>query len=220
MAALPEEWEAAPEPGWVDPVLAEEFPGLSISRDHPRRRLGPQPRRRSRSGCASSATASAALRRSSCASGRSPGPTASSSVTSASTPTRPRPRSSSWRWTACATAAFGAENRLDDALTIAIAEVGVALLAFDADRVEGRLGLRLSVEGERFEGRALAAARGHDRDRRRAAAPRGALRPDRRGERGSTSRTERTALVAIGVKGVPDIALEEALWLAASAMHA
>ena len=38
--------------------------------------------------------------------------------------------------------------------------------------------------------------------------------------RGVQSRTERTALVAIGVKGVPDIALEEGLWVAASAMHA
>ena len=38
--------------------------------------------------------------------------------------------------------------------------------------------------------------------------------------RGVRSRTERTALVAIGVKGVPDIALEEGLWVAASAMHA
>ena len=32
-------------------------------------------------------------------------------------------------------------------------EVGVALRAFDADRVEGRVGLRLSAEGEGFEGR-------------------------------------------------------------------
>src|SRR5512132_2072060 len=30
MEKLPDEWEAAPEPGWTEPALAEEFPGLSI----------------------------------------------------------------------------------------------------------------------------------------------------------------------------------------------
>ena len=39
-------------------------------------------------------------------------------------------------------------------------------------------------------------------------------------ERGVSPKTERTLLMAIGVKGVPEIALEEALWLAASAMRA
>ena len=34
VGALPEEWEVAPEPGWVDPALAEEFPGLSDPHDH------------------------------------------------------------------------------------------------------------------------------------------------------------------------------------------
>ena len=48
---------------------------------------------------------------------------------------------------------FKSRNRLDDALTIAVAEVGVALTAFDADRVEGRLGMRLAGEDESFEGR-------------------------------------------------------------------
>ena len=28
---LPQEWEAAPEPGWVDPSLAGEFPGLGLA---------------------------------------------------------------------------------------------------------------------------------------------------------------------------------------------
>src|SRR5262245_29138216 len=30
MERLPDEWEVAPEPGWIEPALAEEFPGLSI----------------------------------------------------------------------------------------------------------------------------------------------------------------------------------------------
>ena len=48
---------------------------------------------------------------------------------------------------------FNSRDRVDDALTIAMVESGVALRAFDADRVEGRVGLRLSAEGEGFEGR-------------------------------------------------------------------
>ena len=37
--------------------------------------------------------------------------------------------------------------------------------------------------------------------------------------RGVTSKTKRTTLVAIGVSGVPAIAVEEALWLAAGVMR-
>src|SRR5262249_32665489 len=31
MDGLPDEWEAAPEPGWVAPALADEFPGLQLA---------------------------------------------------------------------------------------------------------------------------------------------------------------------------------------------
>jgi DNA/RNA-binding domain of Phe-tRNA-synthetase-like protein len=48
---------------------------------------------------------------------------------------------------------FVSQNLLDDALTIAIIESGVALRAFDADRVEGRLGIRSTEAGEPLEGR-------------------------------------------------------------------
>ena len=30
MPDLPDQWEVAPEPGWIEPALAEEFPGLSL----------------------------------------------------------------------------------------------------------------------------------------------------------------------------------------------
>ena len=43
---------------------------------------------------------------------------------------------------------FKSKNLLDDALTIAIVESGVALRAFDADRASGRLGIR-ATEPER-----------------------------------------------------------------------
>ena len=51
---------------------------------------------------------------------------------------------------------FKSRGRPADALTLATAETGVALLAFDADSPRGGLGLRLSEQGERFEGRVSA----------------------------------------------------------------
>ena len=45
---------------------------------------------------------------------------------------------------------FPSKNLLDDALTIAIAESGVALRAFDADRLEGRLGIRPARPASRW----------------------------------------------------------------------
>jgi hypothetical protein len=38
--------------------------------------------------------------------------------------------------------------------------------------------------------------------------------------RGVTPRTKRTTLVAVQVQGVPDVAVEEALWLAADVLRA
>jgi DNA/RNA-binding domain of Phe-tRNA-synthetase-like protein len=114
---------------------------------------------------------------------------------------------------------FKSRNRVDDALTIAMVEVGVALRAFDADRVEGRVGLRLSAEGEGFEGRVSPLPEGTIviADERRPLA----VLFDRTAEgRGVMRRTGRVILVAIGVRGVPDIALEEALWVACSALRA
>ena len=98
-------------------------------------------------------------------------------------------------------------------------EVGVALRAFDADSVDGRVGLRLSSEGERFEGRVSPLPVGTIviADEQRAL---GVLF-DRTAEgRGVRKRTRRILLAAIGVRGVPDIALEEGLWVAASALRA
>lgn len=108
---------------------------------------------------------------------------------------------------------FPSQNLLDDALTIAIAESGVALRAFDADRIEGRLGLRASNEGEELEGRPGALPAGTlvvADEVRPVALLFGATGQDR----GVRPETRRTLLCSIQVKGVPDIAVEEALWLA------
>lgn len=113
---------------------------------------------------------------------------------------------------------FPSRNLLDDALTIAIAESGVALRAFDADKVEGRLGVRLSEPGEPLEGRPGELPTGTlviaDEVR-----PLGLVFGAMGSGRGVSGETKRTILCAIQVRGVPDIAVEEAIWLAASVMR-
>lgn len=114
--------------------------------------------------------------------------------------------------------AFRSNNLLDDALTIATIESGVAMRAFDADRVTGPLGIRLSAPGEELEGRPGKLPEGTlviaDAQR-----PLALLFGALAAGRGVTSKTKRTTLVAIGVSGVPAIAVEEALWLAAGVMR-
>lgn len=113
---------------------------------------------------------------------------------------------------------FPSQNLLDDALTIAIAESGVALRAFDADKVLGRLGIRLSEPGEPLEGRPGDLPPGTlviADESRPLALLFGALGSGR----GVTKETQRILLCAIQVRGVPDIAVEEALWLAAGVMR-
>jgi DNA/RNA-binding domain of Phe-tRNA-synthetase-like protein len=113
---------------------------------------------------------------------------------------------------------FPSKSLLDDALTLAIADSGVAVRAFDADRVEGAPGIRTSQAGEPLEGRAGELPPGTiviADDVRPLALLFGALASGR----GVQPRTSRTLLCSIQVKGVPDIAAEEALWLAAGVMQ-
>jgi DNA/RNA-binding domain of Phe-tRNA-synthetase-like protein len=116
---------------------------------------------------------------------------------------------------------FRSEGIVDDAITIATVETGVAVRALDADQTSGRLGLRLSEPKERLGG-----------DPRGLELPSGALvladerhalglifgetAPDRLVGR----QTRRVAFCAIQVQGVPDISVEEAIWNALSVMEA
>jgi DNA/RNA-binding domain of Phe-tRNA-synthetase-like protein len=114
---------------------------------------------------------------------------------------------------------FVSQNLLDDALTIGIIESSVALRAFDANRVEGRIGIRQTQPGEPLEGRPGALPEGTlviaDESR-----PLALLFGAVGAGRGVTPRTKRTTLVAVQVQGVPDVAVEEALWLAADVLRA
>jgi DNA/RNA-binding domain of Phe-tRNA-synthetase-like protein len=218
MAELPEQWEVAPEPGWVDPALAEEFPGLSIASTIVEATPG-----RSRE---------ALKERLRLLSDRVGGAQAVQLRQQAIPwayrvffrhigldPDTTRTPIEQLIFDRMHDGRFKSRNRVDDALAIGMVEVGVALRAFDAEAVDGRIGLRLSSEGERFEGRVSPLPEGTiviaDEQR-----PLGVLF-DRTAEgRGVAKRTRKILLTAIGVRGVPDIALEEGLWVAASALRA
>jgi DNA/RNA-binding domain of Phe-tRNA-synthetase-like protein len=104
--------------------------------------------------------------------------------------------------------AFQSTNLLDDALLIATVETGVPVLAFDRERVQGDVGLRLALPGEQaghsLRGGEIVAAD----ETRPLAVLFGLCDPDRR----VTRATERMLLAAVQVKGVPDVSVEEALW--------
>jgi AcrR family transcriptional regulator/DNA/RNA-binding domain of Phe-tRNA-synthetase-like protein len=96
-----------------------------------------------------------------------------------------------------------------DAQLIAVAETGVPVLAFDADKCDGELWLRRAEPGERVGGRAIEPGRPVLADRARViAVPFGLSDPDAL----VTKQTKRMKFVALQVKGVPDVGVEEALW--------
>jgi DNA/RNA-binding domain of Phe-tRNA-synthetase-like protein len=114
---------------------------------------------------------------------------------------------------------FVSRNLLDDALTIAMIESGVPVLAFDADRIDGGVGIRPTAAGEGLEGRPGELPEGTlvlADDVRPLALLFGATASGR----GVSPSTRRTALVVVGVAGVPEIAVEEALWIVSEILAA
>jgi DNA/RNA-binding domain of Phe-tRNA-synthetase-like protein len=107
---------------------------------------------------------------------------------------------------------FKSRNLLDDAITIATFETGVPLIAFDADRVEPPPHLRLAADGELMgqAGRPLSSGQIVVADQQR---PLAVLFSDLDPDTGVTPQTNRMLMVAVQVDGVPDIAVEEALWV-------
>lgn len=111
--------------------------------------------------------------------------------------------------------AFVSRGQPADALTIATIETGVSLRAFDADQVEGGLCIRDSGPGESLRSRPGELAQGMlaiaDES-----GPVGLLFGATAEGCGVGPVTRRIALAAIEVNGVPQIAIEEALWMAAT----
>ena len=216
MSAVPPEGLAAgdapPEAGWVDPGLAEELPGLGISYAVAERGSARTPRevrRRLRSLSDRFGGAQAINVR------QQPIPWAYRVFFRhiGLDPDVQRTPVEELVLERMKHGGFVSRNLLDDALTIATIESGVALRAFDADRVAGPPGVRPSVPGEELAGRPGELPTGTlviaDRQR-----PLALLFGATAAAGGVGPKTRRTMLVAIRVGGVPEIAVEEAIWLA------
>ena len=113
---------------------------------------------------------------------------------------------------------FPTRNLLDDALTIATVETGVPIVAFDDEKLDGPLGLRLSAPRELLggDGRPLSSRQVVIADAERAVA---VLFADLADDRGVHPHTQRMRLASIQVKGVPDVSVEEALWIVAEVLQ-
>jgi DNA/RNA-binding domain of Phe-tRNA-synthetase-like protein len=216
VAGLPAEDEAAPERGWVAPAVAEEFPGLGVAWVTVEARSGRSPRQvkdrlRELSDRFHGSHAIHMRQR--------PIPWAYRVFFRqiGLDPDQTRTPVEELALERMKKGAFKSHSQLDDALTIGIIETGVALRAFDADRVEGRLGIRASAPGEALEGRPglLPSETLVIADERR---PLALLFGATAEGRGVHPRTGRITMLAVSVNGVPEIAVEEALWLARAAL--
>jgi hypothetical protein len=110
---------------------------------------------------------------------------------------------------------------VDDARLIAVIETGVSVWALDADLVDaGGLGIRVTKADDKLgsgeEARALAPGQLAVADARLVHA---LLFDEVAPEHGVGRSTERAALFAVGVEGVPSIHIEEALWITVEAMR-
>jgi DNA/RNA-binding domain of Phe-tRNA-synthetase-like protein len=117
---------------------------------------------------------------------------------------------------------FRSRNAVDDARLIALIETGVPVWALDADLLDaGGPGIRVTVRGDRLgsgeAARSVAPGRLAIADARLVHA---LLFEEVAAGHGLSRRTERLALFAVGVEGVPSIHLEEALWIGVEALRA
>jgi DNA/RNA-binding domain of Phe-tRNA-synthetase-like protein len=107
---------------------------------------------------------------------------------------------------------FQSRNLVDDALLLATLETGVPVLAFDAAAVEGELGLRVSPGGEQLGEVPLSAGQVVVADANRALA---VLFGDTAEGCAVQWSSRSMVLAGLRVKGVPEVSVEEALWVAA-----
>lgn len=115
--------------------------------------------------------------------------------------------------------AFVSQGMPADALAIATVETGVALRAFDAEQLEGRLCIRDSAPGESLAGKPGELAQGTltIADER---TPLALLFGETRADQAVRPGTRRVAVAALQVKGVPQASIDEALWIACAAIAA
>jgi DNA/RNA-binding domain of Phe-tRNA-synthetase-like protein len=211
-------WEPAPQQGWVATHIASEFPGLGIAWIEVDAKPGksPDPVRRRLRDLSDRTYGSQAIRLR-----ERPIPWAYRVFYRqiGLDPDRTRTPIEQLTLDRLHDGGFRSNGLPKDALDIAIVETGVALRAFDAESVEGRLCIRDSAPGESLAGMPGELAMGTlviaDESR-----PLGLLFGST-AEGAAIERTSRrVAVAAIQVKGVPQIAVEEALWMAGSTLEA
>jgi DNA/RNA-binding domain of Phe-tRNA-synthetase-like protein len=211
-------WAPAPRQGWVAPHIASEFPGLGIAWVEVDAKPGksPEPVRRRLRDLSDRTYGSQAIRLR-----ERPIPWAYRVFFRqiGLDPDRTRTPVEQLTLDRLHDGGFRSHGLPKDALDIAIVETGVALRAFDADSVNGPLCIRDSAPGE-----ALAGMPGEMEKGTLIIADEiqpvgllfGASAEGLAVGRGS----RRVAVAAVQVKGVPQIAVEEALWMAASTLEA
>jgi DNA/RNA-binding domain of Phe-tRNA-synthetase-like protein len=110
---------------------------------------------------------------------------------------------------------------LEDVLSIALIDTAVPVWALDAERVDGPLGIRASAPSERLgrgeRASALAAGSLVVAD---ASAALAVLFGELAADAAPTARSRHLALFAVQVAGVPELYVEEALWICASSLQA
>ena len=115
---------------------------------------------------------------------------------------------------------FLSEGLLADVLTIALIDTGVPVWALDADTVDGPLGIRASGAGERLgrspEAPELPPGRLVIAD---ASLPLAVLFGELAPGHEPRGRVRRLLLFALQVAGVPDLYVEEALWMCSAALE-
>jgi DNA/RNA-binding domain of Phe-tRNA-synthetase-like protein len=210
-------WEPSPRLGWVAPHLTAEFPGLGISWVEVEGRPGrsPEPvRRRLRDVSDRFYGAHAIHMR------ERPIPWAYRVFFRqiGLDPDHTRTPVEQLALDRLQDGAFKTRGLPADALTVAMVETGIALRAFDAEQLRGALGIRDSAPGESLAGRSGELAHGSlvIADER---APAGLLFGATGEGRGVERGTRRIAIAAVQVNGVPQIAIDEALWMVAATLE-
>jgi DNA/RNA-binding domain of Phe-tRNA-synthetase-like protein len=211
-------WVPSPRQGWVAPRVAAEFPGLgiaSIEVDGRRRKSPEQVRRRLRNLSDRFFGAHAIHMR------ERPVPWAYRVFFRqiGLDPDRTRTPVEQLALERLQDGGFKNRGMPADALTIATIETGVALRAFDAEKLQGRLCIRDSAPGESLPGRPAELAQGTltvADERTPVALLFGESAEGYAVDRG----TRRVAIVAVQVNGVPQVAVDEALWIVAAAIEA
>jgi DNA/RNA-binding domain of Phe-tRNA-synthetase-like protein len=209
-------WDAVPEQGWVAPHVAAEFPGLGIAwvEVEGRRAASPEPVRRRLRDLSDRFYGSHAIHMR-----ERPIPWAYRVFFRqiGLDPDHTRTPVEQLALDRLHDGAFVTRGMPADALTVATVETGVALRAFDAERLAGPLCIRDSAPGESLPDRPAELAHGTltiaDRE-----TPIELLFGASSAAKAVDRDTRRVTLVAVQVKGVPRASVNEALWLAAAAL--